>query len=74
MRLKDRKIKMIFKEKSINIKIQIRVFLFKEGDYYTYCAHAISVSGYGKTKKDAKKSFIYNLKLFSKEIREYLKK
>lgn len=50
------------------IHIRMATFLGKEGDYFVSVAPSINVSGYGKTKKEAQKSFDENLNLFCEDL------
>jgi len=55
------------KEKIKNINLELLIAIYKEEDYFvTYCP-ALELSGYGKTKEQAKSSFEVNMQIFFEE-------
>lgn len=51
-----------------SIKIKVAVFTGKEGDYFVSLSPSLNVSGYGKTKREAKVSFQENIILFCQDL------
>ena len=57
-----------------SIHIKVAIFTGKEGDYFVTVSPSLNVSGYGKTKKEAKLSFGENLELFCIDLMSLPKK
>lgn len=45
----------------------------KDGKYYIYSEEEFNVSGYGKTKQEARESFIHNLEILKEDLDNYIK-
>jgi hypothetical protein len=52
------------------IESELMVFLTKEDDYFVMYCPALELTGYGKTKGEAKKSFEANMRIFFEETTE----
>jgi len=52
------------KEYPDNIKIEIVIILYKDGDYHIAYCPALELSSYGKTEEEAKEYFLDALKIF----------
>jgi predicted RNase H-like HicB family nuclease len=48
----------------------LQIFIIKEGKYFVAICPALDLSGYGKTKEDARSSFEENLQIFFEETVE----
>jgi hypothetical protein len=50
------------------ILLEVMVLTVKEVGYFIDVSPSLNVSGYGKTKKEARESFVYNLEVFCKDF------
>ena len=59
--------RQVIRKTKDSIKVEVEIFVVKEGDFFVAYCPALQVSSYGNTGKDAKKGFDGALNIFINE-------